>query len=51
MLNDSITATTFRERLYAKPRQSPNYRLSEHQRNPSSSDEQTTSKNLLIEAV
>jgi hypothetical protein len=39
MLNNSITATSFRERLYAKPRQSPDYRLSEHQRIPRTSDE------------
>jgi hypothetical protein len=51
MLNDSITATTFGERLYSKPRQNPNYGLSEHQRIPRIFDEPTTSKNLLIEAV
>jgi hypothetical protein len=34
MLNDSITTTTFRERLYTKPRQSPNYGLLRASKNP-----------------
>jgi hypothetical protein len=39
MLNNSITTRSIRERLYAKPRQNPDNRFSEHQRIPRTSDE------------